>query len=202
MPWPKGKPRKKVATPAPAADPSRKPQDEAKADAKAADWKKRAGNSWDAPKAQALLDKARGYSEDTWRDRSQDNIFTLPDEALEWLRANDLDAQWITETVYGQRQDRRFNNFLANGWVLVEPDQIPGVNATDIEGTRLVVRPKVISAKSRQADETTALRAWDQKRQYLVEGIPLPTGAGAHPSAIRFNRLNKMMERIVVPRDD
>jgi hypothetical protein len=200
MGWPKGKSRKKVP-PAAESKPVNAQAQAAKVKDGTKHWTQRAGNNWESEKASEFLSKVRDYKADNWRDRSHDNPFSLSEEALDYLRASDLDVQWITESVYGQRQDRRFTAFLANGWTPVEPDTIPGVSAVEIDGSRLCVRPKAISDKARKADKAAATAAWDTKRQYLTEGIPLPSGAGAHPNAIRSNKLNRSLERIDVPRD-
>src|SRR5262249_8661678 len=102
---------------------------------------------------------------------------------------------------YGQEQTRRFNNFLANGWVVVEPGVMPGVSVTEIEGMQLCVRPQVISEKARKAEQAEAEACWISVRQNFTEGVPLASGAGRHPSAISSNRLNKTIERITVPKD-
>jgi hypothetical protein len=136
-----------------------------------------------------------------WRERARDNRFSLPEEAMNWLASHKLDAQWITESVYGQRQDQRYGNFLANGWVPAEPNSIPGVCTVDIDGSRLVVRPMAISEKARAAEMAAADAMKIQNLPVFSEGITLPSGAGAHPSAIRSNKRNVTLERFDIPED-
>jgi hypothetical protein len=173
MPWPKGRSRKKTA-PGP-----EKPKPTEKTGIFA-----RAGNNWDAVE---------------WRDRSFDNRFGLPEEAHNWLRQNKLDAQWNTETVYGEKQDRHFNELRRNGWEPVEPGDIPGVDTVEIGGSRLCVRPMHISDKARKAERSKAQAEWDSRKQMLGEGVPLPSGAGGNVSARRANFIRSEYERIEVP---
>jgi len=144
----------------------------------------RVGNNWD---------------EVEWKDRSFDNRFSLPEEAHAWLRQNKLDAQWNTESVFGQRQDKHYNELRRNGWEPVEPGEIPGVSTTDIEGVRLCVRPQHITDKARLTEQNKAQAEWDARRQMLGEGVPLPSGAGRDVSARRANFIHSDYERIVIP---
>ena len=185
MPWPKGRPRKKIspATPAKPAKPV----------------KERAGNNWDDEKSKSFLDKVRSQDGSGWRDRSQDTLFSLSEETMGWLQQNSLDAQWCTREVYGEKQDRHFGNLMVNGWTPVEENSVPGVGVTEIGGSVLCVRPMHISDKARQAERDKSQAVLDLRRQYLTEGVPLQSGAGRHPSAIASNKLNRSLERVDVP---
>jgi hypothetical protein len=186
MPWPKGKPRKKVS----AAKDTRP-------------LKQRAGNNWDDEKSKSFLDKVRSQDGSGWRDRSADTLFDLSEETHGWLRQNNLDAQWITKEIYGQPQDRHFGNLLANGWVPVEQNAVPGLGVSEIGGSVLCVRPMAISEKARKAEKAKAQEILDLRRQqFQTEGVPLPSGAGRHPTAVTSNRLNRSLERIDIPGDE
>jgi hypothetical protein len=193
MGWPRGKPRKKVLS-----EPVQAQAQKDKDKSDKPDWKQRAGNDW---KATEFLERVRGYDATNWRERTHDDRLSLPQETLDYLQSHQLDAQWITESVFGQRQDQRWNAFLANGWVPVEPDTIPGVSTGELDGVRLCVRPLAISEKARKAEYAAATAQWDTQRQFLKEGIALPSGAGAHPNAIHSNKLNRTLERLDIPRD-
>src|SRR5262245_18236449 len=190
MAWPKGKARKVKEILASAKTPKAEKV-----------TRKNYGGNWDAEKSDDVLARVVGIPAYNWRDRSYDDLLSLPEEAKEFLAAYGLSAQWCTKSVFGQEQTKRFADFMANGWTPVEEGTIPGVTVVERNGTVLCVRPKHISDKAKAEALKQALAAWETPRSYLKEGAPLGSGAGRHQSAIDSNRFNRSYERIEVPAD-
>jgi hypothetical protein len=126
----------------------------------------------------------------------------LPEEAHQWLREQSLVAQWVTVSVLGQEQRRHFAQMQMNGWVPVEPGQIPGVSEVLIDGTtQLCVRSKTIHDRALKAQKDAALEPIENRRQMLIEGVPGVSGSD-HVTARNYNIIKKQVERIDVPKDD
>ena len=128
-------------------------------------------------------------------------MLALPPEILRWLADMDFDANWKTQSVFGQEFPKLMNGYLANGWVKLDSDLFPNFVA-ERDGLVLMVRPRFISDKARKADAARA-RGPIQAREMMLgsTGVPNVTG-GNHPSALRHNRINKTIEQIEIARDD
>jgi len=158
---------------------------------------------WTVAKSDELLAKVENFEPDDWRDRSHDDLMSLPAETHEWLREQGLVAQWCTVSVLGQQQQRRFTQMQMNGWTPVQPGEIPGISETLVDGTsQLCARSKTIHDRARKAQREASLAPLNNRAAMIIEGVPNVTGAD-HPSATRgWNKIRKTVERIEVPRDD
>jgi hypothetical protein len=73
---------------------------------------------------------------------------------------------------------------------------------TEIDGsTVLMARSLALHNKALAHNKKTAAAPWEARKAFLNEGIPLTSGAGRHPSAVRSNKLNRTLERMDVPEE-
>lgn len=123
-----------------------------------------------------------------------------------------LSLQWVTDSVYGQSVPQHRAQFEKRGWTPVHQDDFDGQfngmfmprNAPgeiNVDGLVLMARPRELTEKARKADRQAAYEQVAIKEQAL-RGGDLPVSLDSrHPTAINTNRINKTMERIVVPED-
>lgn len=122
-----------------------------------------------------------------------------------------MDLQWVTDTVLGQPFPEHRAKFEKRGWTPVHPEDFDGrfngmftpkgaQGEIRMTGQVLMARPLYLSQRAKAQDKRAALEQVAIKEQSLtggdIKGIPLDT---QHPSALRSNRINRSMERIVVP---
>lgn len=124
-----------------------------------------------------------------------------------------MSFQWVTSTVFGQDMAQHRSRFEARGWTPVHQEDFDGQlnglfmpkNAPGeitVDGLVLMARPKQMTDRAHHSNKVKALQQVAIKEQALRGGdlnIPLDT---QHPSALNANRVNKTMERIVVPDDE
>jgi hypothetical protein len=125
-----------------------------------------------------------------------------------------MDLQWNTQAVAGQPMPTHFNGHLKRGW---EPLQVgdcggkydyfmpPGHKGViEVDGLVLCTRPKAWSEKAKQQDRMDAANAVRIKEAQLqggdLEGVTMG-GGSRHPNALRFNRINRTVERLDVPNE-
>jgi hypothetical protein len=172
-------PAGKVSEPKPDAAASKTVSKSKLQQAKAKDTRK----PWRAPKEEdSLVDRVKAKAKGLeWRDRSSDDLLSLPEEAHQWLREQNLVAQWISISVLGQPQERHVAQFKANGWEPAQPGDIPGVAEVLIDGTtQLFVRSRTLHEKALRAQDDAAREPMRNRQQMLIEGVPGVTGSD-HP---------------------
>ena len=200
MAWPKGQPRTpKTALPGPVvletetSASEHAPAPPVRASAKATgkpQWTMKAGNNWDG----AVL-------EDDLPDR-----FHIPKDQF----PEGMDLQWVTETVFGQNM-QRLAKFEKAGWTPVHASDFDGRFAgrwttkgadeyIKDGGVILCARPIEISLERKKQEDNRAKQELRMKEQAFLGGGIDASGAN-HPSATRFNHINRTVERIDVPKD-
>jgi hypothetical protein len=193
MPWPKGRSRKPQVKLEDVSNVVDKPKEKGGKPK----WTEKAGSNWDF--AERIKNAAKGVS---WSDTSEENRLAIDPEILERLKQQGIALQWCTKTVFGQPQEHHMSHFRRGGWTEVEPGEIEGVDVVEIDGVVLMARPLSIHQKALKHNHATAAQPWESRKQFLTEGVPLVSGAGRHPSAVKSNRLNRTLERVDIPTDE
>lgn len=124
-----------------------------------------------------------------------------------------MSAQWVTSTVFGQDMSQHRSKFEQRGWTPVHQEDFDGQfdgmfmpkgaqGEISVDGLVLMMRPKQMTDRAHHTNKVRALQQVAIKEQAL-RGGDLDIGLDAqHPSALKVNRVNKTMERIVVPEDE
>jgi hypothetical protein len=58
-----------------------------------------------------------------------------------------------------------------------------------------------MSERAREADMRAATAAIADRQSLLEGGVPLASGAGKHPTARKYNKINRTIERIEIAGD-
>jgi hypothetical protein len=208
MAWPRGKPRKpkpeqtkpEVESAPAASEP--KPSDNGASNSPPPPKDAKPRAQWRLPREGSLADRAKAAARDLeWRDRSGDDLLAPPEEAHQWLRENNLVAQWIAVKCLGQELTRHVAQLQANGWTPCQEGEVPGVPEVLIDGTTLLhVRSRSIHERALKAQKDAALGPVRNRQQMLIEGVPGVTGSD-HVSAKNYNRIKRTMERLEIPTD-
>jgi hypothetical protein len=194
MPWPKGRPRKKIPT----ADPSF-PKESAKQQASSdrpRRWKMRAGD-WDSGDFQSYVDVP---------DR-RDKFFIAEDE-----RPEGMDIAWITHSVIGQEMTQFRSGAIERGWRPVYGQDFDGLydgrwlpkgapGEITVDGMTLMARPIQISRLARERERRMAEDVIRTKEQSWKGGSAMRASGADHASARGYNRIAKSYERINIPTD-
>lgn len=124
-----------------------------------------------------------------------------------------MSAQWVTSSVFGQDMSQHRSKFEQRGWTPVHQEDFDGQfdgmfmpkgaqGEITVNGLVLMMRPKQMTDRAHHSNKIKALQQVAIKEQAL-RGGDLDIGLDAqHPSALKVNRVNKTMERIVVPEDE
>lgn len=124
-----------------------------------------------------------------------------------------LDAQWITDSVYGQSVPQHRSEFERGGWTPVHQDDFDGQfdgmfmpkgkqGEINVDGLVLCVRPKQLSLKAKRINDRKA-REQVAIKEAALRGGDLPVSLDpTHPSALRTNKVEKTLERVVIPQDE
>lgn len=122
-----------------------------------------------------------------------------------------MDFRWVTDSVLGQPFREHRAGAEKNGWTPVHPEDFEGrfdgmftpkgsQGEIRMIGQVLMARPLYISQRAKQQDRRAALEQVAIKEQSItggdMKGVSLDT---THPSALRSNRINRSVERIVIP---
>lgn len=159
----------------------------------AARWQMRAGNRWDD-----AIDIPEGS-----------NPLHIGVEEV----PEGMDLMWVTSEVYGQPQQRHRANFENTGWTPVHPEDFDGLfegrwapKGTTGEinhgGLVLMTKPMELVLKAKRREQTRARQQVQIKEQQWRSGELSNVMGADHPSAQRFNHVNRSVERIAVPQDD
>ena len=123
-----------------------------------------------------------------------------------------LEAQWITDSIYGQSMPQHRAEFEKKGWTPVHQDDFDGhldglfmvkgqSGEINVDGLVLMVRPAEYSEKARLKERRRAMEQVAIKEAALTGGeLPITLDA-RHPSAVKSNRISKSYERIEIPED-
>ena len=159
-------------------------------------WRMKAGNNWDDDLAEDIPDNAP-------------NELHIPAELI----PEGMSLQWVTTEVYGKEEHQRRALFERTGWTAVHPEDFDGIyegrwssRGTKGEisyfGLTLMAKPTELVERSRRRDEREARRRVQIKEQALFGGEHVSPVMGAdHPSAKRFNHINRSVERVTIPED-
>lgn len=181
MAWPKGKPRKPQANmDAPAKPGPRK-------------WALKAGANWET----------NDGGPDEGIDRYHIDRADIPEG---------FDLQWVAVSVLGQDMVRERGQFERKGWTPVHQSDFDGRfdgrymprgqdGEINVGGQVLMARPLELSIKSRQREHRAALDQVRIKEQALYSGQDVQASGAEHPSARKFNSINRSLERIAIPED-
>lgn len=179
-----------------------------------------------APPSQAMIDAAVKRAMDrpsliskmkarpNWDDDTLVNMvegsdrLRIPEEILDQLTAAGIAVQWITRSVRGQDAPQELGKMTKGGWTPVSQSDFDGIldglfmpkgkdDVIAVEDCMLVVRPMSLHLKAKMRDAAAAREPLQIKQQELGRGIPVP--GGDHPSATRQNKIDRTVERIVVP---
>lgn len=124
-----------------------------------------------------------------------------------------MSAQWVTSSVFGQDMSQHRSKFEARGWTPVHQEDFDGQfdgmfmpkgaqGEITVDGLVLMMRPKQMTDRAHHNNKVKALQQVAIKEQAL-RGGDINIGLDSqHPSALKVNRVNKTMERIVVPEDE
>ena len=137
-------------------------------------------------------------------DRSEfasmdENPLTIPRSILDNLASQGIVLEWKTQSVLGKEETRGMNVHRRNGWQEVAPNEIPGIAVTEIEGLRLMARPKALHDKAKEEERKEAVGRIASMRQAHGEGLPIR--GGDHVSARTFNHHRTSIEALNIPRD-
>ena len=159
-------------------------------------WRMKAGNNWDDDLAEDIPDTAP-------------NELHIPLDMI----PEGMSLQWITTEVYGKEENQRRALFERTGWTAVHPEDFDGLydgrwssrgtkGEINYFGLTLVAKPTELVERSRKRDEREARRRVQIKEQALFGGEHAAPVMGAdHPSAKRFNHINRSVERVTIPED-
>jgi hypothetical protein len=124
-----------------------------------------------------------------------------------------MSAQWVTSSVLGQDVPQHRSQFESRGWTPVHHDDFEGQfngkfmqkdapGEITVDGLVLMMRPKQMTDRAHHRNKVKALEQVAIKEQAL-RGGDMNIGLDAtHPSALQANKVNRTMERIVVPEDE
>jgi len=130
----------------------------------------------------------------------EENRLHIPKDVVEALAREGVAIQWVTETVYGQPQDHRMSVMRRNHWQEVQPGELPGVDVVAVDGLRLMARPMEIHQRAKSLEKSGAQeRVATMEASHRGHGVDVP--GGEHPSALRFNKHAKSIEKIEIPRE-
>lgn len=121
-----------------------------------------------------------------------------------------MSAMWVTDSVYGQAVPQHRSEFERKGWTPIHQDdfdnQFNGMfmpkgapGEINVDGLVLMMRPVEMTKKAEIADRR---KAWEQVaiKEQALRGGDIPTTLDSrHPTALNTNRINKTMERVVIP---
>lgn len=174
------------------------------------------------PRKHPLVERAPAREPRTYKMRAAPNweAFDIDaDDTPDRLRIADhlipvgMSLQWVTDSVYGQSFQQHRAKFEQRGWTPVHQDDFDGqfngmfmpkgkAGEINVDGLVLMARPKELTERARKADKRAAYEQVAIKEQALRGGDLPITLDPRHPSAVNTNRVNKTMERIVVPGDE
>lgn len=152
--------------------------------------------------------KAGKWDTDVMEDPGVDgNALDIPQE----LHPEGITLQWVTHSVYGKEEPQRRAKFEQAGWLPVHPEdfdgQFDGMFASrgsqgevQRDGLVLMAKPTELVKKSRLREQRAARQQVSIKEQALYGGEINAMGAD-HPSARKFNHVNRSVERVVIPED-
>lgn len=121
-----------------------------------------------------------------------------------------MSAMWVTDSVLGQGVPQHRSEFERKGWTPVHQDdfdnQFNGMfmpkdaqGEINVEGLVLMMRPVELTQKAELADRRRAYEQVAIKEQALRGGDLPITLDSRHASALNTNKINKTMERVVIP---
>ena len=189
--WPKGKPRRARALPAPEA-------------VKAA-----AGLAM-SPLMSKMKSRPNWESDD-FVGVGMDGVdrLRIPPDIIQALHRDGVALQWVTRSVRGQETPQELSKMTRGGWTPVHQSDFDGLldgmfmskgldDVITVEDCMLVARPAEIQAKARRAERRDAGMPLQIAEEQLGHGIPNVTGSN-HPTATRGNAIKKSMERVEIP---
>lgn len=124
-----------------------------------------------------------------------------------------LVAQWVTDSVYGQPVPQHRAEFERGGWTPVHQDDFDGQfdgmfmpkgkqGEILVDGLVLCVRPKELNARAKRKNDRMAREQVAIKEAALRGGdLPGVSLDPSHPSAVRFNQVNKSLAQVVIEPD-
>jgi hypothetical protein len=158
-------------------------------------------------KAKPNWDSADPYakfrSDVKWRDFSGEDRLAIDSETIQRMNADGFDLEWIAISCMGQSLDYSVSQRTRNGWVPVEPGDIPGITVTEVDGLQLYCRPLAISRKAKEEQARDARHAVTKMQHGLLSGdIPGVTLDSRHSSAVRSNKIVRTYEPLGIPDND
>jgi hypothetical protein len=152
--------------------------------------------------------KAGRWDTDALDDTSGDaNALNIPED----LHPEGITLQWVTHSVYGKEEPQRRAKFEQAGWLPVHPEDFDGrfdgmyaakgaQGEIQRDGLVLMAKPSELVKKSRVREQRAARQQVQIKEQALYGGEIGAMGAD-HPSAKRFNHVNRSYEKMVIPEE-
>lgn len=123
-----------------------------------------------------------------------------------------FDLQWVTHSVFGKEEPQHKAKYQRQGWVTVLAEEWGGKygrmfmpdgyqGEINVDGLVLMARPESWSAKARALEAQRARERVYLKEQQLRSGeLGRVTMDAQHPTAVRSNIVNRVVEQIpVVP---
>ena len=189
--WPKGKPRRSRALPAPEAV-------------------KAAADRAMSPLMSKMKSRPNWESDD-FVGVGMDGVdrLRIPPDIIQALHRDGVALQWVTRSVRGQETPQELSKMTRGGWTPVHQSDFDGLldgmfmskgldDVITVEDCMLVARPAEIQAKARRAERRDAGMPLQIAEEQLGHGIPNVTGSN-HPTATRGNAIKKSMERVEIP---
>lgn len=151
--------------------------------------------------------KAGKWDTDAVDDAPDADALSIPEE----LHPDGITLQWVTHSVYGKEEPQRRAKFEQAGWLPVHPEDFDGrfdgmfaakgaQGEIQRDGLVLMAKPSELVKKSRLREQRAARQQVQIKEQALYGGDINAMGAD-HPSARKFNHVNRSVERVVIPED-
>lgn len=168
-----------------------------------------------APESAPAPSRYKMKAKPNWDD---EDITGLPDESPDRLSIDPalvpegMSLQWVTDSIYGQQVPQHRARFEKRGWTPVHQEDFDGVfdgmfmpkgavGEIKVDGMVLMARPAEMTRKAAYDDYRKAQEVIRIKEQALRGGDINTSLDSQHPSALKTNKINRTMERIVVPTD-
>jgi hypothetical protein len=127
------------------------------------------------------------------------------------LHPEGITLQWVTHSIYGKEEPQRRAKFMQAGWLPVHATDFDGAfdgmfaprggdEEIQRDGLVLMAKPSELVRKSKDKERRDARQQVAIKEQALYGGEIDAMGAD-HPSAKRFNHVNRSVERVVIPEE-
>lgn len=139
------------------------------------------------------------------KNASARSMLDLPADIMDRLKADDIDVQWVTDSVLGKEEPGIRQSFEINAWEPVTPDMWGGLfdgmytkkghtGEINYQGLVLMWRPMELTEEAKQ-EERAAQMGQLQAQANMIKGGQLPGFKPGfepdHPTAVRGNKLTR-----------